>query len=87
MLGVNRPGQEPLPCQKKKNCAAVLPVIKALKKEISIPLSIDTMKATVAEAALEAGASLINDVSGFRDPAMRRVGRCFQCSRLRHAYA
>lgn len=51
----------------------VIPVIRALKKEIHIPLSIDTLKAKVAEAAIEAGASLINDVSGFRDPEMRRV--------------
>lgn len=51
----------------------VLPVIKVLKKEVSIPLSIDTIKAKVAEEALNAGASLINDVSGFRDPAMRIV--------------
>ncbi len=50
-----------------------IPVIRLLKKEISIPISIDTMKAKVAEAAVEAGASLINDVSGFQDPEMRKV--------------
>ncbi len=51
----------------------VIPIITALKQEISIPISIDTMKAKVAEASIKAGASLINDVSGFRDPAMRQV--------------
>ena len=48
----------------------VIPVIQALKKEIPIPLSIDTMKSEVARAAIEAGAEIINDVSGFRDPLM-----------------
>lgn len=48
----------------------VIPVIEALKQEISIPLSIDTMKAEVARAAVDAGAEWINDVSGFRDPGM-----------------
>lgn len=48
----------------------VIPVIKALKQEISIPISIDTMKAKVARAAIDAGAEWINDVSGFRDPDM-----------------
>ena len=56
----------------------IIPVIKELKKEISTPLSIDTLKAKVAEAAVEAGASLINDVSGFRDPAMRQVAASSQ---------
>ncbi len=51
----------------------VLPVIEALKKQIPIPISIDTMKAEVAQAAIDAGASIVNDVSGFRDPAMVKV--------------
>lgn len=51
----------------------VIPVIQALKKNIPLPLSIDTMKPRVATEALEAGASFINDVSGFRDPEMARV--------------
>ena len=41
----------------------VLPVIEALKKEIRIPISIDTCKADVASRALQAGASIINDIS------------------------
>jgi dihydropteroate synthase len=56
----------------------ILPVIKSLKQEIPIPLSIDTMKAEVAEAAINAGASFINDVSGFRDRAMREVAASSQ---------
>ncbi len=44
----------------------VLPVITELRKVLSIPISIDTSKAAVAEKAINAGASLINDVWGFR---------------------
>lgn len=52
----------------------VIPVIESLRKEISIPLSIDTYKAGVAQEALKSGASMINDVSSLRfDPAMGRV--------------
>jgi dihydropteroate synthase len=43
-----------------------LPVIKALAGQVRVPLSIDTMKAGVAEAALEAGASIVNDVAANR---------------------
>ncbi len=49
----------------------VLPVIKALCPELSIPISIDTWKSEVARAALDAGASMINDISAFEnDPEM-----------------
>lgn len=61
------------PVSEKEELERVLPVIKGLKNKISIPLSIDTMKAGVAQAALKAGATLINDVSGFRDPDMIAV--------------
>lgn len=50
----------------------VLPVVKALAGE-GICVSIDTRHAEVARACVEAGASIINDVSGFRDPAMQQV--------------
>jgi dihydropteroate synthase len=66
-----RPGASPVP--EAEELKRVIPVLKALKQEISIPISIDTMKAKVAEAAIEAGASLINDVSGFRALDMRQV--------------
>lgn len=66
-----RPGATPVP--EEEELRRVLPIIKALKQATPLPLSIDTMKAKVAEAALAAGASLINDVSGFGDPAMRAV--------------
>jgi len=47
----------------------VLPVIEALAGTLSVPLSVDTQKAAVAEAALAAGAEIVNDVSGLRADA------------------
>ena len=52
----------------------VIPVIEALKKELAIPISIDTLKAQVAREALRCGASLVNDISALRsDPEMAHV--------------
>jgi dihydropteroate synthase len=52
----------------------VLPVIRGLRDQTAVPISIDTVKAEVAEAAIEAGAAIVNDVSGFhRDPRMLGV--------------
>jgi len=52
----------------------VIPVIEALKKELRIPISIDTLKAQVAREALRSGASMVNDISAFRlDPEMASV--------------
>ena len=48
----------------------VIPVIEALAKRTKLPISTDTMKPGVARRACEAGASIVNDVSGFRDPEM-----------------
>ena len=48
-------------------------VIRDLAAKVDVPLSIDTMKAAVAAKAIDAGASLVNDVSGVRDPAMVRA--------------
>ena len=50
----------------KEECARVIPVIKALSKKIRVPVSIDTSKSEVAERALDCGASVINDITGFR---------------------
>lgn len=52
----------------------VLPVIEAITRETSLPVSVDTMKAEVARAALKAGAVIVNDVSALRfDPGMAEV--------------
>ncbi len=53
------------PVSEKDEIARVIPVIKKLAKHISIPISIDTTKARVAEEAVFAGASVINDISAF----------------------
>lgn len=59
----------------------VLPVIQAVRAQNqTIPISIDTQKAVVARAALQAGASLVNDVGGLGDPAMAKVVMDFNCS-------
>lgn len=52
----------------------VLPVIQLIARELEVPISIDTYKASVARAALDAGASMVNDVWGLMaDPEMARV--------------
>jgi len=55
----------------KEEMARVVPAIKALAENITVPISIDTTKAQVAEAAIDAGASIINDISAMQmDPRM-----------------
>ena len=67
-----RPGHAPVSAAEE--IARVVPVIAALAARTSLPISIDTMKAQVAEAALAAGASVINDVWGFQhDPELAKV--------------
>jgi dihydropteroate synthase len=52
----------------------VIPVIEALKKELTLPISIDTLKSQVAREALRCGASMVNDISALRsDPGMASV--------------
>lgn len=67
-----RPGAEPVSAEEE--LARVLPVIATLREKIPALISIDTTKAVVARGALEAGASIINDVSGGRaDPEMMKL--------------
>ena len=57
-----------------EECRRVVPVIERLAAETAVPLSIDTAKAAVARAALDAGATLLNDVTALRaDPQMAAV--------------
>jgi len=66
-----RPGSEPISADVE--LGRVLPVIRGLH-EAGVPISIDTTKAVVAEAAIAAGASFVNDVSALRtDPRMAEV--------------
>ncbi|MBQ4481563.1 MAG: dihydropteroate synthase [Victivallales bacterium] len=66
-----RPGFEPVPVQEE--IRRVIPVIQGLREFSELPISIDTSKAAVAQAALEAGADIVNDVSALSDPAMAEV--------------
>lgn len=66
-----RPGHVLVPEQEE--IRRVLPIVDRIATEVGIPVSIDTRKATVAEAALDAGALIVNDVSGLRDAAMALV--------------
>jgi dihydropteroate synthase len=67
-----RPGSEGISAEEELK--RILPVLGGLRRLLNIPISIDTQKAEVAEAALEAGAQIINDVSGLRsDPRIAEV--------------
>jgi len=67
-----RPGSEPVPLQEEID--RTIPVIEEISKKIKVPVSIDTYKAEVARRALDAGASIVNDISGLRfDPEMPKV--------------
>ncbi len=67
-----RPGSQPTPIEEERQ--RVIPVIAALRQKVAAPISIDTYKAEVARAALDAGADMVNDVWGLRmDPEMKRV--------------
>ncbi|MDP2644718.1 MAG: dihydropteroate synthase [Desulfobacterales bacterium] len=72
----SRPFSDPVPVEEE--IRRVVPLIKALAKRIAAPISIDTVKAEVARRAIEAGASIINDISALRsDPAMADLAaRC-----------
>jgi len=64
-----RPGSSPVSAEEELR--RVVPVIRALRQYTDVPISIDTYKASVAAAALEAGADIVNDVWGLRmDPEM-----------------
>jgi len=58
-----RPGSEPIPV--REELRRVIPVISSLRKETDALISVDTIKSEVAEAAIEAGADIINDISSF----------------------
>jgi dihydropteroate synthase len=71
----SRPGAAPLGAHEE--LARVRPIVSALSADPSAIVSIDTRHAQVAKACVAAGARIINDIGGFRDPAMLRVAaRC-----------
>ena len=64
-----RPGAQPVSFDEELR--RVLPVIRELRKNLNVPISIDTYKEAVARAALDAGADIVNDISALQfDPAM-----------------
>jgi dihydropteroate synthase len=68
----SRPGAEPVSADVE--LARVLPVVRALAAQTTVPLSVDTTKAAVADACLAAGAHVINDITALRgDPELARV--------------
>lgn len=64
----SRPGAEDV--GEAEELRRVLPVIEALRERIRVPMSIDTRRARVAHEALQAGCSIVNDISACRDPEM-----------------
>jgi dihydropteroate synthase len=67
-----RPGSEPLSIEEELR--RTIPIVGTLAKRIDVPISIDTYKSEVAKMALDAGASIVNDISGLRfDPGMAKV--------------
>lgn len=66
-----RPGSDPVSAEEEWR--RIGPVIRSLGSKVDAPVSVDTMKREVASKAMEVGASIVNDVSGLRDPAMVRL--------------
>jgi dihydropteroate synthase len=67
-----RPGSEGIPAEEEWR--RLFPVLSGLRRLLKIPISIDTQKAEVAETALDAGAEIINDISGLKnDPRIAEV--------------
>jgi dihydropteroate synthase len=68
----SRPGSDPVP--EAEEAGRVLPVVKAVAKSVSAIISVDTYRAGIARAALDAGAHMINDISALRfDPTLMGV--------------
>jgi len=73
-----RPGAGAVPPETE--WARMEPVLAAVRRELpELPLSLDTRRALVAERGLRAGAAILNDVTGFHDPAMLRLARGHDC--------
>ena len=71
-----RPGATPVDAETER--ARVVPVIRALAAQARVPISVDTSKASVAAAACDAGARIVNDVTALGDPEMAGVIQQFE---------
>ncbi|MBT4917645.1 dihydropteroate synthase [Candidatus Peregrinibacteria bacterium] len=79
-IGGESTGPESKDISEREELKRVIPVIEEIKKQTNLPISIDTYKSSVAEAALQSGASIINDVTALRgDSKMVRVAHKHQC--------
>ena len=67
----SRPGADIVPVEAE--LARVVPVVEALARRVSVPISVDTTKLEVAARSLEAGASIINDIRGLDDPDLEAL--------------
>ncbi len=68
----SRPGSEPV--SEAEELRRLIPVVREICRRVAVPVSVDTTKAAVAAAAIEAGASMVNDISaGQADPEMMRM--------------
>jgi dihydropteroate synthase len=74
----SRPGAKEISTQEELR--RIIPAVKLLAKKISAPISIDTTKPQVAKAALDAGAQIINDISGLRDKRMIKVAAQYKAA-------
>ena len=72
-----RPGARPISVEEEY--ARVLPIIEALHRETNVLLSIDTTKPLIMEAALKAGAHIINDINGLDSPESRAIAAKYDC--------
>ena len=66
-----RPGAQPVPADEEWR--RIGPLIEAVARKIDLPISVDTYKPDIARKAIRAGAVVVNDVRGLRDPAMAKV--------------
>lgn len=73
----SRPGARPIRIKEEIN--RTIPLIKRLARKIRVPLSIDTYRPEVAKAALDSGVSLVNDITGLRNPNMLKVVARYKC--------
>jgi dihydropteroate synthase len=70
-----RPGALPVPAEEQ--IRRVVPVIKALTGKVAVPISVDTQNVKVAEAALDAGASMINDITALSDERLGKLAASY----------
>ncbi|MGC8816682.1 MAG: dihydropteroate synthase [Candidatus Hadarchaeum sp.] len=82
-IGAMATGPKSMPVSEKQEIRMLIPAIKAVAAEVDVPVSADTQRAAVAEAAAAAGASIINDVSGLKaDERMAEVISKTGCSAI-----